>query len=398
MAYQPPSLDDKGLHTPQYAEIQEHLMEEYRRIFGTDENGESLYLGPDTQDYQMISLIAMAYDDAMSALEAAYTSRNPNYAVGASLDMLLPINGLRRELATNSTVTLNLTGLPGASMPANLQATDVKDNVWRIPAAFTFDTAGKASVPAQCVVAGAIQADPSTITMIRTPTAGWYSVTNEAAATPGRDVEKDSEAKSRRAESVALPSRSILEGIKAALLNIEATDRVAVYENKESATNADGIPGHSICAVVEGGEDESIASALFLKKAPGSGTYGDVEITITDGYGEPATVSFFRPVAANIIVNITLKKLQGWDDGMIETIQAAVAEYAHEVGIGSEYVVSYLWSLVFSAVQSATPAFSISAITAKKGTGGTPQTGSIPLAFNEAAYCQVEAVTITVTE
>lgn len=398
MAYRPPSLDEKGLHTPQYTEIQEHLMEEYRRIFGTDEGGESLYLGPDTQDYQMISLIAMAYDDAMSALVAAYTSRNPDYATGASLDMLLPINGLRRQSATYATATLTLTGQPGASMPANLQAGDGKGHLWRIPAAFTFDESGIAEKKAQCVTLGAVQADAGTITQIRTPTAGWYSVTNGAAAIPGQDVESDADAKARRADSVALPSRSILEGIKAGLLNIEGVDRIALYENKESAADSNGIPGHSICAVVEGGQEGDIGSAIMLKKAPGSGTYGNVTVAVADSYGESRSLSFFRPVAADIYVNITLKKLQGWDGSMAAAIKEAVAAYAHDVAIGSDYVVSYLWSLVFAAVHSTSPAFSVTAITARKGSGGAAQTGSIPLLFNEGAYCNAAHVTVTVTE
>lgn len=396
MSYFKPYIDATGIHTPTYSDILDKLLNDYRRIMGTDENGEDIYLGEDTQDYQWISIISSAFDDCMAALIDSYNARNPNYAHGASLDMILPVNGIKRNLATSSRAVLTITGRSGATLPANLQAKDSSGYLWRIPAPFTIPSGGSVQVDAVCISAGAIQADAGEISQIQTPIADWYSVTNAAPAIPGTDLESDASAKSRRAISVSLPSKSILDGIKAALQNIEGIGRTMVYENKSNVTDADGIPSHSICAVAESGNAISIAQAILLKKAPGVGTYGNEEVEVADGYGELNAVKFYRPVAADIYISITVKALSGWDSSMEASIKTALSNYAASVEIGGAYIVSYLWSLAFTVSSAGLPAFSVRVITAKKGVAGAETADTIQLAFNEAAFCTPEQVTVTV--
>ena len=396
MSYFAPYIDATGIHVPEYTDIRDHLLSGYKRIMGTDENGEDIYLGEDTQDYQIISVLALAYNDAMAVLVDSYNSRSPDYAYGASLDYILPVNGIKRNLATNSKVQLFITGQAGAVLPANLQAKDQNGYVWRIPASFTIGGDGTISVSAICTTAGAIQADAGTINLINTPTAYWYSVTNPLPATPGQALESDAEARSRRAKSIGLPSRSILDGLTAALRNVAGIGRLKVFENKNSTTDSNGIPAHSICVIAEGGTDEDVASTILLKKAPGPGTYGDQEVMVPDAYGDMKAIHFYRPLTATIYPSITVKALSGWDETMIGAIKSKLASYAESVDIGGVYNISYLWSLAFSASTSVIPAFSVQSVTAKKGVSGSSSTGTIDLAFNEAASCVSENVTVTV--
>ena len=98
MSYFAPFIDAQGIHVPEYVDIREYLLGEFRRIFGSD-----LYLGEDSQDYQMISVFADALDDLNALAIEAYNNRNPDYARGRSLDLILPINGLNRIGASHST-------------------------------------------------------------------------------------------------------------------------------------------------------------------------------------------------------------------------------------------------------------------------------------------------------
>ena len=396
MSYFAPYIDATGIHVPEYVDFRDKLLSDYRRIMGTDENGEDIYLGEDTQDYQFISVVSLALNDAAAALVDCYNSRNPDYASGASLDYILPINGIKRNLPTNSKVDLTVTGQAGANMPANLQAKDQNGYIWRIPSVFTYGNDGKAQVPAVCTTAGAIQADAGTITQINTPTAYWYSVTNPLPATPGQNLETDAVARSRRAISIGLPSRSILDGITAALQNISGIGRLKVIENNENETDAHGVPAHSICVVAENGDDSAIAQSILLKKAPGTGTYGDQQITVQDGYGNPKIVRFFRPIQATIYPTITVKALSGWDASMVDAIKAALAAYANSVEIGGVYNISYLWSLAFSASGSGIPSLSVQSVVAKKGTAGSNVASEIHLGFNEIAVCTPANVSVTV--
>lgn len=396
MSYVAPFIDATGIHVPEYTDIRDKLLGDYRRIMGTDENGEDIYLGEDTQDYQFIGILSLAMNDAMAALVDCYNARNPDYAYGASLDYILPVNGIRRNLATSSKVTLSITGQAGASMPANLQAKDQAGYIWRIPVAFSIGADGTAQVAAICTTAGAIQADAGTINQINTPTAYWYTVTNATPATPGQSLETDAAARSRRAISIGLPSRGILDGIIAALRNISGIGRVKVFENDTASTDANGISSHSLCVVAEGGSDDSIASAILLKKGPGTGTHGDQQVSVQDGYGNNRTVKFYRPVQAIIYPTITVKALSGWDASMVDAIKAALSAYATTVEIGGVYNVSYLWSLAFSASGNGIPAFSVQSVLAKKGVGGANVASTIQLNFNEIAICSPANVTISV--
>ena len=91
MAYFTPYIDASGLHMPTYEDRLEDLAEAYRNIFGTEAE-----LSPSVPDYQLLSVFARALDDVSALLLQAYNSRNPMYAAGASLDLLLPQYGITR--------------------------------------------------------------------------------------------------------------------------------------------------------------------------------------------------------------------------------------------------------------------------------------------------------------
>ena len=371
MSYFAPYLDDTGLHVPTYLDIREYLLAGYRRIFGSD-----IYLGEDTQDYEMISLFAKALDDFSALAVDDYNARNPNYATATTLDLLLAINGIRRYPATYSTATLELTGSPETSLSAGMLARDQAGYSWRIPEAVTFDANGNATVSAVCTQAGAIAAVAGAISSIETPTTNWYTVTNPLAAVTGRNVETDAAVRARRAQSVALSASSTLDGIESALVNLDGVTHVTVRENNTNETDATtGLPAHSICALVQGGEDAEIGATVFRKKAPGIGTYGNTQIDYVDAYGNTNTVHFSRPQQTPVTVNVRLRAMSGWDgDYMLANIRARLTEYVGSVDIGDDLVVSMLWGEAFKASEGTTPAFSVLSITAE--TASASATGS----------------------
>ena len=92
MAYFAPYLDGFGLHLPTYEDRLEDLCEAYRGIFGPDAE-----LSAAVPDYQLLSVFAKALDDVSALVLQAYNSRNPMYASGNALDLLLPQYGLSRK-------------------------------------------------------------------------------------------------------------------------------------------------------------------------------------------------------------------------------------------------------------------------------------------------------------
>lgn len=134
-----------------------------------------------------------------------------------------------------------------------------------MPAEVELDIHGRAVVTATAQKAGAITALPGDVSQIATPTRGWQSVTNPEAATAGKPVETDAELRQRQALSVALPSRTVMEGLIGAIANITGVTRYKGYDNDTSETDINGVPAHAVSMVVDGGDAEEIARIIAIK-------------------------------------------------------------------------------------------------------------------------------------
>ena len=390
MAYTAPYCDKSGIHIPNYDERLEELIAGYKRIFGDD-----VYLGEDTMDYQMLSLFAKSMDDMSSVILDTYNARNPYYASGTALDIALPYAGITRRVATFGTAVLQLTGTPSTTVSAGMQAKDENGHVWNIDGEFSFDANGDATVNATCAEAGAIVANVGQIKEINTPNGNWYTVTNPAAAVPGKNTETDAEARLRFKKSYAMTGISTLDGIMASLINIPGVDFARVYENDTGSTDARGIPAHSICAVVDGGEANDIAEAIKKKKTPGVMTYGSSSGTYTDAYGVENTINFLRPSHPSVSVTVTITNLGAYNaTTMNAKVKQAIADYINKLDIGENFVVSSLYGVIFDCLGNSSPIISINSISASSGSQ-TNITGVVAAAFNDRFSCSVSDITIT---
>lgn len=388
MAYVPPYINENGFTIPTYQDIRDDLISKAKQIYGQD-----IYLGNDSQDYQFISAVSSIVYDAFLTCQMVYNSRGPSTAVGTGLDVIVGVNGIKRNQQSASTAPVVLTGTPG-SVVTNGIASDTNGMKWNLLSPLTFDSNGTVSTIATCQTPGAIYAAPNTIVNIETPTLGWTSITNPEPATLGTDVESDAQLRTRQAKSTANPSRSILEGIEGAVAAVTGVTRYVVYENDTGQTDSKGLPEHSITAVVEGGTDQDIAEAIFVKKTPGCNTSGTTEIFVTDRYGQDNPIRFYRPTYVDIDVVLTVKKLSGYTNQTTADIQSYVADYINSLFLGAELTISSLWGAALQANRVPTnPYFSITSLTAAKA-GSAQGTADIPLLFNEAARGSEANVTV----
>lgn len=384
------AIDETGIHVPAFADCLSYFQDGYRSIFGQD-----TYLGNDSQDGQWAALQALAMHDANSMALAAYNAFSPATAQGAGLSSVVKINGIARGVATYSTASLKLIGQAGAII-ANGVAADADGNKWALPASVTIPVSGEITVTATAADIGAISAPAGTITTISTPTLGWQSVTNPAASSPGAPVESDAFLRLRQSKSASLPSVAILDGIVAALLALTGVTRVKAFENDANIPDADGIPGHAMAIVVEGGDDAEIAAVIALKKSPGTGTYGTSSQVVTNAYGIPRAISFFRPKMVPITVRITLRALNGFTAATQANIQQAISDFINTFTIGDDVLLDELYVPARLNVATTAPTYRISSILMARG--GQPMTASdAVMAFNEAAFSKPSYVGIVVT-
>ena len=253
-----PTISAAGIDAPDFAKILAVLNERVREIFGDD-----IYIEPDSQDGQLLGVYSLALSDLNAAAVAVYNAFSPATAQGNGLSSVVKINGLRRKLPSRSQAEVRIGGVVGTVIRNGI----VSDGTtrWTFPEV-TIPPAGVVTVTATAEVDGAIQAASGTITQISTPVRGWQTAINPLAAIEGRPVESDAELRIRQTRSVAKPSQSLWESMYAALWQLDGVRRVAGYENPTHEYDANGLPPHSVCYVVEGGDAEQIGQTLLLYK------------------------------------------------------------------------------------------------------------------------------------
>lgn len=381
-------VDATGFHYPDYPTVLQYLTDEYKAIYGAD-----TYLAPDSQDGQWLAIQALAIFDTMQVAAAVYSSFSPLTAQADALSRNVKINGIRRRAATYSTADLLVIGTAGTVI-ANGQAEDTLSQKWNLPASVTIPPGGSITVTATAVDIGAITAAANTINKIATPTLGWQSVDNVAAATVGDPVETDAELRRRQTFSTALPSLTVLDGTIGAVASVPGVTRFRGYENDSDVTDANGIPAHSIAIVAEGGDQQAIGDTIAIKKTPGTGTYGTTTVTTYDQYGLPNLINFFRPTPAVIGVEVTIQALTGYTTGFADLIAAAVAASIQALEIGDDVLITKLYVPANLPGQAAGATFDITQLRIKKNAGAFG-TSNLTLAFNEVAECD-PAVDVTV--
>lgn len=384
-------IDATGIHAPDYPAILEALQAEYRTIFGQD-----AYLEPDSQDGQLLGIFALALADTNAACVAVYNSFSPATAQGAGLSQQVKINGIRRLDNSYSTVELRLVGQPGRVITGGI-AQDVLDQKWLLPAVVAMPVGGEIMITATAENPGDVRAEAGTVTRIYTPTLGWQSVNNPEAATPGRRVEMDAELRRRQTTSTALPSRTVLEGTVGAVAALPGVTRWRAYENDQNDTDANGLPGHSIALVVEGGDTQAIGYAIARKKTPGTYTFGTTSVYTVDEYGVPNIIRFFRPTIVALEVSITIKALPGYISTTGDAIRQAVAAYVNHLSIGESVLLAKIYVPANLDNTPVGATFDITALTMARV--GQPQaSANVVIGFTEAAALSPEAVTIRLAE
>lgn len=384
-------VTENGITAPSYDEVLSYLKGKAQEIFGDDIN-----LDDDTQDGQLIAIFAAAIHDTNSQAIATYNAFSPLTAKGIALDNAVATNGIIRQQATASQVDLRLIGQAGTIITNGI-AIDAFENRWLLPDQVIIPIEGEITVTAIAEEIGAIEALPGSITKIGTPTLGWQSATNPSSATVGVAVETDEQLRIRQAKSTALPSVSLWEGIISALLNVPGVTRVSGVKNDNDDPSPEGIPGHTVAMIVDGGDVAEIGKTLFIKKGEGVGTFGDVSTTYIDSYGFPNVVKFSRPTIVDVFTTITIKPAADYVSTVADEIKQRVVDYINSLEIGSDVDIARVLVSAIMCCPGIDSRFSATAITIGKS-AGSQGSASIEINWNEAASSALENITVTVSE
>lgn len=382
----------EGISAPDYQTVLDTITGYFQQIYGSDS-----YIDPDSKDGQMVALVALAIYDANNTAITVYRSFSPSTALNDALTSNVKINGISRRAATNSTVDELLVGEPGTII-TNGSVKDTNGIIWNFPAQVVIGIDGTAIATATCTTPGAVAALAGSVNKINTPTRGWVSATNPLAATVGVAAETNAELRVRQSQSVALPSVTPFEAVDGAIANIEGVTRHKLYENDQDTPDANGLPPHSIAAIVEGGDATVIANTLRGVKGQGSTPFGSTVIIVPDKYGSPHPVGFSRPVDVPVFVKITISPLTGYTSQVGDEIKAAVAAYINSLAIGASVLLSRIYSPANLGVVSGGNSryYDITELLIGTSSAGVAAT-NIVIDFDHSASCRVADINLEVS-
>jgi uncharacterized phage protein gp47/JayE len=311
-------LDATGLTLKTLSELREELVGDLKDIYGDDIN-----VDQNSQDGQSINIYCQGGIDIREVVQKVYTSFDPDEAEGRILDQRVGINGIERNSGTYTYVditftidrSLNLVGLDDQADELEPTVTNlytVKDDAGNEfylleSQNIIHPTTEELTFTFRAKEIGIIEVTPLTITTPVTIVAGVLSITNTSSANSvGVDEESDFDLKRRRRGSVALSASGYLDSIEAAILNVDDVTDAVVHENDTDSVDGDGIPAHSIWCIVEGGDDDEIALAIYKKKSSGSGMKGDTEVYVPRTRNRTFLIRFDRVENQDLYIRFSI--------------------------------------------------------------------------------------------
>lgn len=387
-----PVVTGTGISAPSYNDVYLSLVASFQAIYGSD-----IYILPDSQDGQWLGVLAQAIYDSGQAAVKVFQNFSPTFAQGVGLSSLVKLTGITRAVPTNSTATVSIGGHANATIVDGVVADDA-GNLWNLPSSVTIPGGGTIDVTATAQAPGAIGAITGAIHVINNPQLGWQTVTNAAAATPGAPVETDATLRVRQYKSTAISALGIRESIFAIVSNLTGVTSVTVHDNDTGATDADGVPAHSIAVIVGGGTIQSIVDAIGENKPPGAQTYGTTSGVYTDQYGLTTPINFYILAEVPIYYAVTIQPLDGFDS--VNTpglIQKALASFTNQLDIGEDVYFSQAMSAAGLPDATGRPNNTFYITSFFLGTTPAPTlTANLVIAFNAQAQGIAANASITV--
>lgn len=314
----PNLIDANGLQTKTYDELQTDLTADLKAAYGDDIN-----LGSDTPDGQLMNIYIQATLDNLDLVAQVNAGFDPDQAIGRILDQRVGLNGIQRKAGTFTRTLVSVTtdralalpGLDAAILDPDGTGYTVSDNAgnqYVLEATQNIVAAGTYAFEFRAKAIGAQLTVPNTITVPVTVVVGVISVNNPTTFTSlGLAEELDSELRERRRKSVSISGQGWRDSLKAALDNINGVTYEEVYENTDGDVDGDGVPGHSIWCIVDGGDVASIANAIYRKRNAGCGMKGDQVVPITQRDLTVFEVKYDLVVNEDLFIQFHVESING---------------------------------------------------------------------------------------
>lgn len=313
----PNLIDSNGIQIETYSQIVNDILNGTSLAPGLYTiYGSNINVAQNSPDGQFVNIFALSKQDMLNLCVSIYNSFNPDFAVGTSLDAIAQISGLTRSKGTYTQVAvtlvtsqnLNLSGLD-TSTPYTIS--DSNGNLAFLITSTSL-TASSFSLNFQAANIGAVTFAQNTLTVPVTIIPGVVSVNNPSLPFQnGVNQETDSNFRLRRQASTAFPAQGPLQALFAGLNATSGVNQAVVYENTSSITDLNGIPGHGIWVITDGGLSTLIGNTIYIYRSLGVPMLGSITVMVPQIDGSNFAVSYDSAVNQNLWVKATLSSLNG---------------------------------------------------------------------------------------
>ena len=308
----PNLIGSDGIQVKTYAEIVAALNTAFQTIYGADVN-----LDQNSPDGQLINILALIIMDQGDLIVQDYDSKDPDQAVGVALDGVSQLCGIARKGGTYTKVVvtvktdraINLDGLDTSTTPYTVE--DADGNQFQLIESESLTT-GNNNLDFQAKNIGVVQISANTLIIPTTVILGILSVNNAAVPyADGVDQESDAAFRIRRAKSVAVPAQGLLNALRGGLFGLDGLNDAVVYENTDPDPDTDGIPGHGIWVITDGGVTADIAGLIYKYRPPGIPMKGSTTSTVSQVDGSIIVIQFDEAVDQDLYVQMDVESLSG---------------------------------------------------------------------------------------
>jgi len=328
------TFGDNGASFDAYADAASVLEDLLQTAFGdnVDTNADSVF-------GLIKDLLALATAEQNEIAEYVKDAQSPNDAAGAALSRLVLLNGIQRQEAVYSTVTLTCySGPSGCTIPAGSLVSDpTASTQWATDSQLILGASTSSTVSATCTTAGAITAVADSITQIDTPVFGWTSVNNVSSASVGNVEEADGTLRARRTTVAKRASSTSTSAVYAEVSDVTGVTACKVLENTSGATDAYGVPHGNVWVIANGGADDDIAEAIALHHSGGTGYYGASSgVYANPTTGDNETYYFDRPSDVEIYITVNISTDSDYPASGDTDIETALIAHFATFGLGDD--------------------------------------------------------------
>lgn len=341
-------LTTSGFAAKTLTEILDSVKARLRSSFGSavDTNTDSVIM-------VTLNPVLLEVEELWQGAQGQYDFLNKNNSEGVPLDNIGAIINVPRLAGTSSVVDVDVTGTAATVIPAGtIRSVEDTNEPFQTLIDYTLPASGSQpySIEMSALNDGPIPAVAGTLNQGSLPS-GVTIMTNPTDATLGTDDETDEAYRIGMGTRLAAIGNGTVIAIKAAISSVDGVTAVTVLENDTNTTDSDGLPPHSIRALVSGTyTNQDVIDALGENKGAGTFTDGTIPGTYTDPVdGQEFDINFSSPAEISMYVSVVVTSSDATfpATGLVDVKNAIIAE-GLTFELGDDVILPRLQSAVTS--------------------------------------------------